>query len=350
MIPRRYDLACVVDPYRDGWTVERFLAHRFRYQAPAVWATRIAEGAVRVNGETARADLVVHRGDRIEYVLWHAEPDVDFALTVLHEDEHVLAVSKSGNLPVHAGGKYIRNTLIARLRETYGPELRLAHRLDRETSGVVLLAKTRDAARSLEREFAARRVDKVYVAIVRGEFPESLDVDAPIAREDETGASSFRRVDPVSGKPARTVFRRLAIASAPPSSPVLAGPLSLVLARPVSGRTNQIRVHAAWVGHPILGDKIYGVPREVAWTFVREGETPAVRAAAGAARHLLHCQGLSLRHPGGGTLRLSAPLPPDFEGAWGRPLEAFAVSWPGNDADFPRAPTAPAPPSEGPLT
>jgi RluA family pseudouridine synthase len=305
---RRYDLSCAVDPYRDGWTLAGFLEHRFRYYPSEVWAARLAEGAVTVNGDVAGAERVVHRGDRIQYVLWHEEPDVDFTHTVLHEDEHVLAVAKSGNLPVHAGGNYIRNTLIAELRETRDAELRLAHRLDRETSGVVLLAKTREAARFLEREFHARRVQKEYLALVHGSAPDAFDVDAPIALGASASGLPMRVVDRERGKPALTRFVRLAVRSV--GEPV--AEISMVLARPESGRTNQIRVHALHAGHPIVGDKIYG----------------GSHAAPSAPRHLLHCRRLAVRHPvGDGRLDLTAPAPPDFAAAWGAPLPPFAVSW-----------------------
>ena len=123
-VPRRYDLACTVDAYRDGWTLARFLAHRFRYHPPDLWRERIAAGVVRIGGRVAAPDDPVRKGDRVEYTIVHAEPPVDFSFDVLHEDEHLLAVSKSGNLPVHAGGKFIRHTLIAKLREPAEPEAR----------------------------------------------------------------------------------------------------------------------------------------------------------------------------------------------------------------------------------
>lgn len=308
--PSTYRLTCEVDAYRDGWTLERFLTHRFRYHPLPLWRERLAAGAVRINGVVAAAGTPVRRGDRIEYTLEHTEPAVDFAHVVLFEDEHVLAVSKSGNLPVHAGGRFIRNTLIAHLRESRGRELRLAHRLDRETSGVVLLAKSREAACALEREFHARRVGKRYLAVLRGAPPEELVVDAPIARREPAEPPYFRVVDTGRGKPSVTRFRRLAVgrhADRPRET------LALAEAVPESGRTNQIRVHAAHAGFPVLGDKVYGLREELAKRFVRSGPTEEIEVAAGAPRHLLHCAELVVRHPAtGATLRLEAPPPGDF--------------------------------------
>lgn len=313
-VPRTYHLSCEVDPYRDGWTLERFLSHRFRYHPSPLWIERMAAGAIRLNGLVAGPAALVRKGDRIEYTVVHAEPAVDFRYEVLHEDEQILAVSKSGNLPVHAGGKFIRNTLIARLRSDFGGELRPAHRLDRETSGIIVLAKTRKAAAAFERQFRERRVEKRYLAVVRGVAPEELTVDAPIARREPAEAPYFRTVAEGEGKPSVTRFRRLreGRAAAAPHAVV-----SLVEAFPESGRTNQIRVHAAHAGFPVLGDKVYGVPEEIARAFVRSGPTAAIEATAGAPRHLLHCAELTLRHPETGErLHLEAPVPADFEEAW----------------------------------
>ncbi|MFN8178156.1 MAG: pseudouridine synthase [bacterium] len=353
MTVRRYVLSCTVDAYRDGWLLAEFLGHRFRYHPSDVWAVRLAEGAVSVNGDVAAADREVRRGDRIEYVLWHEEPEVDFAYAVLLEDEHVLAVAKSGNLPVHAGGRYIRHTLIAELRATRGSALRLTHRLDRETSGVVLLAKSREAARAIEREFHERRVRKEYLALVHGRPPDELVVDAPIARGLSPGGTPLRVVDLERGKSALTRFFRLATRDLPAAAVEEGGgrlgEVSLVLARPESGRTNQIRVHALHAGHPILGDKLYGPGVHGSAPGVRVGpgfpqSAPGVRVGRGASdtapqdvlaaspRHLLHGLRLVLRHPSGqGLLDLTAPPPGDFAGAWGGPLPPFAVNWPGID-------------------
>ena len=95
-VPRRYDLSCEVDAYRHGWTLARFLAHRFRYHPPDLWKERIEHGAVRINGRVAAPADLVAKGDRIEYTILHAEPSVDFRFEILHEDEHLLAVAKSG--------------------------------------------------------------------------------------------------------------------------------------------------------------------------------------------------------------------------------------------------------------
>jgi 23S rRNA pseudouridine1911/1915/1917 synthase len=172
---------------------------------------------------------------------------------------------------------------------------------------VVLLAKDREAARKLERQFHARRVHKEYVAVLRGSAPDAFVVDAPIARREPAEAPYFRVVDAGAGKPSLTRFERIARRGHGAQA------ISLVRAEPVSGRTNQIRVHAAHAGHPVLGDKIYGVPEDVARAFVRNGETPELLAAAGAARQLLHCARIALAHPSTGEpWEVAAAPPPDL--------------------------------------
>ncbi len=311
-------LSCVVDPFRSGWTLGDFLAHRFRYHPPHIWRERIAAGAVRVGDAPATVATPVHAGDRITYTLVHEEPPVDFAFSILHEDADCLAVAKSGNIPMHTGGRYIRNTLIAHLRNVHSPELVLTHRLDRETSGVVLLAKHKDAARHFEREFHGGRVRKTYLAVLRGAAPDAFIVDAPIGRAPATDPDPprWRVVEPPEGKASVTRFRRLAVGRAVAGQSGDAPAhhsVSLVEAVPLSGRTNQIRIHAAHAGHPVLGDKVHGVTPSLARSFFERGPFDELVAAAGAPRHLLHAAALAVAHPSGsGVLELSAPTPPDF--------------------------------------
>jgi 23S rRNA pseudouridine1911/1915/1917 synthase len=312
-------LACEVDPYRSGWTVVRFLAHRFKYHTEEGWEQRVRDRWVHVNQAEVEPEHVVNRGDVIQYTIWHAEPPVDDTYTVLFEDDHDLAVAKSGNCPVHACGIYIVNTMIARLRRDFGPRVTLAHRLDRETSGVLMLAKNREANRRLARMFERGEVNKTYRAIVFGRVAErDFVIDAPIGKVDarfqypveyawgkENDLATYlpkRRVDP-AGKPARTRVE----ATGP------AGPFTALRLTPAQGRTNQIRVHLAHIGHPLVGDKIYGLSGDVRDEQMRAGLTERVRTALVLERHALHGETLAFSHPmTGQVLTISAPLPQDM--------------------------------------
>ncbi len=312
-------LTCHVDSFRSGWSIVEFLAHRFPYHTSDGWTKRVHDQWVRVNDSFVVPEHIVRKDDAVAYTILHAEPPVDDRYDVLFEDDHYLAVAKSGNIPVHACGVYIVNTLIARLRADFGANVNLAHRLDRETSGVVVLAKNRDANRLLARMFERGEVEKRYAAIVYGRVAQrEFTIDEPIGKIDaryqypveyEYGKANDlatflpkRRVDP-AGKPARTHVEVVAHA----------GNFTTLRITPEQGRTNQIRVHLAHAGHPIVGDKIYALSGDVRDEQLREGMTERVRAALVLPRHALHCESLAFQHPlEGARVTLRAPLPTDM--------------------------------------
>lgn len=326
MSKQQLTLTCQVDSYRSGWTIVDFLAHRFPYHTAEGWTKRVQDQWVRVNGATVDSTHAVAKNDAVAYTIWHNEPPVDDRYAVLFEDEHYLAVAKSGNIPVHACGIYIVNTLISRLRADYGPAINLAHRLDRETSGVVMLAKHRAANRLLAGMFERGEVEKQYVAIVYGRLsggPGSTAlIDAPIGKVDaryqypveyEYGKANDRatylpkRIVADDGKPARTRITVIGTREHGDRE------LTTLLVTPEQGRTNQIRVHLAHIGHSIVGDKIYALTGELREEVLRDGITERVRAALILDRHALHGASLHFRHPlTGATLAISAPLPSDM--------------------------------------
>lgn len=321
---KQLTLSCAVDNYRAGWTVVEFLAHRFKYHAAEAWETRVRDARVRVNGAAVSPEHVVRRDDAVEYTIEHAEPAVDARYQVLFEDEHLLAVSKSGNIPVHACGVFITHTLIATLKRDYGDSLNLGHRLDRETSGVVVLSKHKQANRVLADRFARGEVEKQYLAMVYGQVAADFTVDAPIGKVDirfqypdeyEYGKNNDlatylpkRAVDPENGKAAVTRFEVIRSN----------GRYTALRVTPLQGRTNQIRVHLAHAGYPIVGDKIYGLSGEIREEMLRDGLTDRVRAALVLERHALHCETLAFDHPvTGERVVLEAPVPEDMVGLVG---------------------------------
>ena len=260
------------------------------------------------------------------------EPPTPRHVAELYCDDAILVIDKPAGLPVHPSSRYVQGTLVARLREQYGPNFAAAvHRLDRETSGVMLCARDRSVAKILANDFAARDVQKEYWAICEGAGPGSphaaatwpgLVVDAPIA----SGGARIRigvRIDPLLGKPATT--RLLCVGSFYRGDEAF----SLWRAWPHTGRRHQVRIHLRHAGWPIVGDKIYGPDDRLYEQFADGTIDVAGWRALRLGRQALHAACLDVRHPvSGERLRLASPWPPDLQDfIAGRPLPPFTDPW-----------------------
>lgn len=288
----------------DGWRVDRYLAARLhRYSRGAVQKL-IAEGKVTLRGRHVKSAATVRNGD-VVLIRYERRPEpepVVERLAILYEDEHLLAVDKPAGVLSHPTDKIVRNAATSILKAQF-PDLKLrpAHRLDRETSGVLLFAKAQEAARVLAEAFFTRRVEKEYLAVVAGRVAwKKKRVEASLGRE---GGEIKVRQKAGAGKAAATEFELIeAGASA-----------SLVRCWPRTGRLHQIRVHLASLGHPILGDKLYQGSGEAYMKAVRRELTQEIIDRLGAERQLLHAHKLTLAHPiSGKRLELVAPVPREF--------------------------------------
>jgi len=213
-----------------------------------------------------------------------------------------LAVNKPPNIPVHPVNKVRENSLIRVLRRQEGREsLRLAHRLDSETSGVLLIAEDSPTASVLSQAFMNGEVHKEYLALVEGDVTDDAGhIDLAIG--EARNSRVYVRLETGHGKPSLTewrVERRI-------------GGRTLLRLFPRTGRRHQLRVHLAAIGHPILGDMLYGRPDEDYLRMVR-GEGDVRKEGGGPTRHLLHCALLRFREPGGKEREVEAPMPKDFD-------------------------------------
>lgn len=292
-----------------GVLLVEYLAQRFRYQTAAQWRAEVEARRVLVGGAIAAATTMLRIGDEVTWLRQVVEPWVDDRIGILHEDADLLVVQKPAHLPMHADGPFVRSTLVQLLRDRRRePGLGLVHRLDRETSGVAVLARTPAARKALQAMFEAGAVAKRYLAVVHGAAPDQWLVDAPIGHA-ATGEVTLRRscaADAVQPKPATTRFQRLAVG----------GGRSLVRCWPQSGRTHQIRAHLEHSGHPIVGDKIYGQPDAVYLAFVaavKASGDPRTAPGCHPHRHLLHADELAFRHPtSGADVAFGCPAPAEF--------------------------------------
>jgi 23S rRNA pseudouridine1911/1915/1917 synthase len=199
---------------------------------------------------------------------------------ILYEDADLLAVDKPGTLVCHPSKAGPWSSLIGAAREYTGlPRLHMPSRLDRETSGVVVLAKTATMGSALQIAIQERRVEKQYLAILTGHLCDPVDVDQPLGKIPGAGPVYTRMHVTPDGASAQTRFEPLAVH----------GDFTLARVIPHTGRMHQIRAHAHWLGHPIVGDKIYGPDERWYLHFIEQGITPELLAALKLPRQALHC-------------------------------------------------------------
>jgi 23S rRNA pseudouridine1911/1915/1917 synthase len=307
-----------VDDGHAGWRLDRFLAHALPEFSRARLQQLLEQGAVSRDGQTIRDANHRVKPDQVWRVAVPAALPAtpqgqDIPLTVVHEDKDLIVIEKPAGLVVHpAAGNpdgTLVNALIAHCGEgmlSIGGEARpgIVHRLDKDTSGLLVAAKTERAMASLAKQFAAHTIERAYHALVWG---------APRDRagmiESQIGRSPFDRkrmaVLRAGGKTARTRYRVIESFGAP----VFA---SLVECRLETGRTHQIRVHLTHLGHPLIGDPQYGRKR-VPPRARTPAEATAFTVAAGFPRQALHAFLLGFQHPSRHkSLRFEAPWPADF--------------------------------------
>src|SRR5262245_45853557 len=248
---------------------------------------------------------VVPGGEVTIYFPEIVEPDVPALPRTIHEDEAILVADKPAGLLVHPTHSCLKNNLVHLLRAEHpGVPLSLAHRLDRDTSGVIVLTKTTSAARSLAGQFERREIEKTYLAAVLGRMQASRGtIDAPLGVARRLQVIFKRATEGDRAQHALTDFRVLGRGST----------ASLVLLTPKTGRRHQLRAHLAAIGHPIAGDRLYGLSDRDYLAHLRGRLRDEARRTLGAERQLLHAHRLRLRHPSTGRfVTFTSPMPEDM--------------------------------------
>jgi len=287
-----------IDGRGDGRAVLSHLSSRFGLASPAEWRERIALGQVFLDDAPATAEVVLRAGQWLSWARppWE-EPAAPLDTAVLFEDALLLAVAKPRGLPtVPGGGLYLEHTLLAVVRRR-APEASPMHRLGRDTSGVVLFARTAAAAGQVQAAFRARRVEKTYLALCTGHpAQDQFRVDAPIGEVAHPLLGTIHAAA-ADGRRAMSHVRVLERRTGADGAPS-----SLVEVDIETGRPHQIRIHLGHAGHPLVGDPLFGlggVP------------LPGTKALPGDPGYLLHAARLALDHPqGGARLVIECPPPP----------------------------------------
>lgn len=277
--------------------LDRFLRERLPQHSRSRLQEWIEQGRVLVDGSPAKPSYLVKGGERIQVQPGEAAPlratPEDLPLDVLYEDAEVIAINKPAGMVVHAGAGQHSGTLVNALLHRFGKlssaggALRpgIVHRLDRFTSGVILIARSDAAHRNLAEQFASRQVEKIYVALVHGRVKsEQGQITTPIARDPVRRVRMTARL--AQGRHAITSYQVLKRFEG----------MTLLEVKIGTGRTHQIRVHLASIGHPVVGDKLYGAP------------------ASKLGRYFLHARQIAFSSPTSGErITVGAPLAEDLE-------------------------------------
>jgi len=298
----RSQLALVVRT-GESQRLDNFLVNNLAWKSRSRLQNLIRKGRVTVNGEKTKASRRVRLDDVVEIRLSNGLglPD-DYSerkLDIIYEDEWLVAVNKPPGMLVHPVGRHVYDTLINYLHHRYhspaseGEEIvpKLCHRLDRDTTGVVIVGKKPYVHREVQRQFEKRQVSKTYLALANGHFPPDRgEIDIPIGE----GRCLQSAIEHEVLRKSRTLVTVLGTYE----------DCSLLRCVPCTGRQNQIRVHLAALGHPIAGDEKYG------------GDSPGERPGRKSwpLRYLLHSESIRFWHPRlKQNLELRAPVPPDFQ-------------------------------------
>jgi 23S rRNA pseudouridine1911/1915/1917 synthase len=303
------EIEFVVEPNYAGWRLDQYLCEKIRrlsrdkvhrlIETSLVSEVRLKPSSLVRPGMTFRLRRRAQE-----------EPQTPTDLRELFRDEWLLVLDKPAGLPIHPTARYHKGTLVSLVKTLYGADFQAdpAHRLDRETSGIVVCGRTTESCRVLMRAFMAGEVEKEYLAVVEG-WPEAdrFEVDAPIAEGTELIRIAVR-IDKVAGKPARTRFEVLERFTRSDDR------FALVRCFPETGRQHQIRIHLREAGHSIVGDKMYGPDLGYFDRFSKHQLEPEAWEKLRLPRHALHAARISFQHPGTREpVTFESPLPEDLQ-------------------------------------
>jgi len=297
-----------------GWRLDAYLAQKIRRLTPEKIAFLIAHRLEHDGKEPLSPESIVTLGQSFALVRdVEPEPETPMEFGVVHDDGALLVVDKPAGLPVHPTARYFAHTFTALAKARF-PERKIdpAHRIDRETSGLLACGGAPIHTTALKASFASGKVRKTYLALAEGDArDDAFEVDAPLAL---TLASMVRVRMHVhrDGMPSCTRFEVLERRRAPDGAPI-----ALLACFPETGRQHQIRAHLHHAGLPLVGDKIYGPDEAIFDRFTKREMSDADRARLRLGRHALHAWRLELPHPTTREpTRLEAPLAPDLAAFW----------------------------------
>ena len=303
MLNRGYAYTTIISREYHGRTLLSHLASLYPHSTAQAWQQNLNNGEVTLNGVTAAGSESLISGQTL---VWNRppwiEPDSPQHFEVLFDDPHLLAVNKPSGLPTLPGGGFMENTLL-RLVQKQTPNANPVHRLGRGTSGIVLFAKTAQAAAKLSADWNTPRIQKIYWALAQNVAQhDAYEILTPIGLVPHPRIGSVWAANP-SGKPSKSLAKVISRASSSTASSTTVGTTTFEV-RLNSGRPHQIRIHLASIGHPLVGDPLYGLSGQ---------PLENLPGLPGDGGYLLHAQFLNFQHPvAGEQIKLEAALPAGF--------------------------------------
>jgi 23S rRNA pseudouridine1911/1915/1917 synthase len=294
MLNRGYAYATIISSKHHGQTLLSHLASLYTHSTPQAWQQKLNDGEVTLNGVPATGSETIRSGQTL---VWNRppwiEPDAPQDFEVLYDDSHLLAVNKPSGLPTLPGAGFMENTLL-RLVQKQFPNANPVHRLGRGTSGIVLFAKTPQAASNLTANWNTPKIQKIYRALAQNiAEQDAYEILTPIGLVPHPRLGSVWAANP-SGKPSKSWAK---VISRSPSTTTFEVSL-------YSGRPHQIRIHLASIGHPLVGDPLYGPNGQ---------PLENLPGLPGDGGYFLHAQFLKFQHPvTGEQIHLEAALPSGF--------------------------------------
>ncbi|HWZ65279.1 MAG TPA: RluA family pseudouridine synthase [Patescibacteria group bacterium] len=287
-----------------GERLDAYLARVKPEYSRSFWQKRCSDGLVTVNDLPAKPSYHLSEGDVVKSALPDGLDFTDLSLPIIYEDDDVVVINKPTGTLTHSKGAANEEFTVAdfvRPRTTDGVDTNrpgIVHRLDRGTSGILIAAKNPEAKRWLQKQFSERKVKKTYMALVEGHLKQpSARLDLPIER-NPSKPQTFRVG--ASGKPAETIY----------STEKVFKSYTLLRLSPLTGRTHQLRVHMQYLGHPIVGDSLYGAKDTISTADERQSDTPRDGVVS---RLFLHAAELELTLPSRVRQVFKAPLPTDLQ-------------------------------------
>jgi len=304
------NLSSEIDSTDAGLRIDNWLTMRFTYHSRNQWQAMIKEKLITLNNQPTKSSRKLQKGDIVSFEITKEEPPVCFDYTVEYEDDTMMLINKCGNLPCHPAGPFYNNTLWHRLKLHFG-ETFMINRLDRETSGLLIVAKNKSAAAHLSKQVENHSIVKKYYAVVHGTVDHSIDANGFLTDDPHSEVRKKRRFimnESASvysdAETARTLITPLATGNN----------MTLVECTLETGRLHQIRATLYSLGFPLVGDKLYGVDDTMYLRLPGDQLTPLDREQLCIERQALHSYHLTLTHPvTGSAIKKEIPLPAELQ-------------------------------------